>query len=149
MQRALIGLSKAVHVTRCNSPNCRRLTILQAVQTSYASHCLSGLTQVHAPAKARSRHPPPQLSRANLGHRPRHRCTSADAVRSVQTAPAESAASARLQTLHAAVAANLPVFVFHPAERYWPCTVEWFLQHCELRLIRKGWKRRLLKGRAS
>ena len=30
--------------------------------------------------------------------------------------------------------------------RYWPCTVEWFLHRCELRVIKKGWKRRLLKG---
>ena len=29
--------------------------------------------------------------------------------------------------------------------RYFPCTVQWFLERCELQLIRKGWRRRVLR----
>jgi hypothetical protein len=29
--------------------------------------------------------------------------------------------------------------------RYFPCTVQWFLERCELQLIRKGWRRRVLQ----
>ena len=28
--------------------------------------------------------------------------------------------------------------------RYFPCTVEWFLERCQLALIRRGWRRQLL-----
>ncbi len=27
--------------------------------------------------------------------------------------------------------------------RYFPCTVQWFLERCELQVIRKGWRRRV------
>lgn len=29
--------------------------------------------------------------------------------------------------------------------RYFPCTVQWFLERSELQLIRKGWRRRVLQ----
>ena len=32
-----------------------------------------------------------------------------------------------------------PVF----QRRYFPCTVQWFLERCELQLVRKGWRRRV------
>jgi hypothetical protein len=31
------------------------------------------------------------------------------------------------------------------ADRYFPCTVQWFLERSELLLIRKGWRRRVLQ----
>jgi hypothetical protein len=34
------------------------------------------------------------------------------------------------------VAANTPVFYLHPRERFYPCTVEWFLQHARLAVMR-------------
>lgn len=42
-----------------------------------------------------------------------------------------------VQQMQEVVAANLPVFYFHPKEQYFPCTVEWFLQRCQLALIRR------------
>ena len=35
-----------------------------------------------------------------------------------------------------AVAANAPVFFLHPRERYFPCSVEWFLERAELCITR-------------
>ncbi|KAK9838553.1 hypothetical protein WJX81_007080 [Elliptochloris bilobata] len=43
------------------------------------------------------------------------------------------------------VAANTPLFFFHPSERYFPCMVEWFLARCEVVEVRRGWRRRVLR----
>jgi hypothetical protein len=40
------------------------------------------------------------------------------------------------QELAEVVAANTPVFYLHPRERFYPCTVEWFLQHARLAVMR-------------
>jgi hypothetical protein len=40
------------------------------------------------------------------------------------------------QELAEVVAANTPVFYLHPRERFFPCTVEWFLQHARLAVMR-------------
>lgn len=40
------------------------------------------------------------------------------------------------------VAANTPVFYLHPRERFCPCTVEWFLQHARLAVMRNVLLRR-------
>lgn len=40
------------------------------------------------------------------------------------------------------VAANTPVFYLHPRERFFPCTVEWFLQHARLAVMRNVLLRR-------
>ena len=37
------------------------------------------------------------------------------------------------------------VWVHSHACRYFPCTVQWFLKRSELQLIRKGWRRRVLR----
>ena len=98
-----------------------------------------------------------------------------------------------VQDLEGVIAANCPVFYFHPEERcflsrapcmlradaallclcmgahsggihmrmeaeregwllkqnharrYFPCTVQWFLERCELQIIRRGWRRRVIK----
>ncbi|KAK9902691.1 hypothetical protein WJX75_002901 [Coccomyxa subellipsoidea] len=50
-----------------------------------------------------------------------------------------------VQELQDIIASNCPVFYFHPEERYFPCTVQWFLERSELQLIRKGWRRRVLR----
>ncbi|CAL8466419.1 g5955 [Coccomyxa elongata] len=50
-----------------------------------------------------------------------------------------------VQDLQNVIASNCPVFYLHPEERYFPCTVQWFLERCELQLIRKGWRRRVLR----
>lgn len=43
------------------------------------------------------------------------------------------------------VAANVPVFCFHDQERYFPCTVEWFLERSRLVKVAKGWRRTVLE----
>ncbi|CAL5225933.1 g8728 [Coccomyxa viridis] len=50
-----------------------------------------------------------------------------------------------VEELEEVIANNCPVFYFHPAEKYFPCTVQWFLERCELQVIRKGWRRRVLE----
>lgn len=48
------------------------------------------------------------------------------------------------------VAANTPVFYLHPRERFFPCTVEWFLQHARLAVMRNILLRRKVeRGEAS
>ncbi|KAK9812839.1 hypothetical protein WJX72_004577 [[Myrmecia] bisecta] len=49
------------------------------------------------------------------------------------------------EELHQVVAANTPVFLLHPRERHFPCSVEWFLERAELLLVRKGWRRQVLQ----
>jgi hypothetical protein len=46
------------------------------------------------------------------------------------------------QELAEVVAANTPVFYLHPRERFFPCTVEWFLQHARLAVMRNVLLRR-------
>jgi uncharacterized membrane protein YgcG len=41
-----------------------------------------------------------------------------------------------VEELAEVVAANTPVFYLHPRERFYPCTVEWFLQHARLAVMR-------------
>jgi len=45
------------------------------------------------------------------------------------------------------VAANTPVFYLHPRERFFPCTVEWFMQHARLAVMKNFMlRRRVEKG---
>ncbi|KAL0034634.1 hypothetical protein WJX77_000317 [Trebouxia sp. C0004] len=125
-------------------PLYRHLSDLQNVDGSYAQSCWYHKLYMHES----------QLRRVSHSSNSRHFHARSQTAQKCLAAQAHTISPTRLQTLHAAVAANLPVFVFHPAERLesntdrtlqvFP-TVEWFLQRCELQLIRKGWKRRLLR----
>ncbi|KAL0028666.1 hypothetical protein WJX79_009247 [Trebouxia sp. C0005] len=143
MNRALLELHGAAQL-RGLLPLSRHLLALQSVEGNYAQSCrYHKLAQsyMHASCRALQLH---RISHSSCYRRFHARSQTAQKCRAAQ---AHAMSPTRRQTLHAAVAANLPVFVFHPAERYFPCTVEWFLQRCELQLIRKGWKRSLLRGR--
>ncbi|DBB18049.1 TPA: hypothetical protein ACH3X3_003041 [Trebouxia sp. C0006] len=142
MNRALLELHGAGQLRRGLLPLSRHLSHLQSVNSSYAqSCCYPKLAQSYMHASCRAL----QLRQASHSSSSRHFHARSQIAQNFQAAQAHTLSPTRLQTLHAAVAANLPVFVFHPAERYFPCTVEWFLQRCELQLIRKGWKRSLLR----
>lgn len=146
MNRALLELQGAAQLRRGLLPLSRHLSNLQSVDGSYAqSRCSHKLAQLYMHASCHAS----QLSRVSHSSSSRLLHARSQTAQNCQAAQAHAISPTRLQTLHAAVAANLPVFVFHSAERYFPCTVEWFLQRCELQLIRKGWKRRLLRGRVS
>jgi hypothetical protein len=47
-----------------------------------------------------------------------------------------------VEELAEVVAANTPVFYLHPRERFFPCTVEWFLQHARLAVMKNFMLRR-------
>ncbi|KAK9857191.1 hypothetical protein WJX84_004091 [Apatococcus fuscideae] len=72
--------------------------------------------------------------------------TSAVASRHKQSTVAGAEVSAQPHTvedMEKVIAANLPIFYFHPDERFYPCTVEWFLERCNLSIVRKGFGRKV------
>lgn len=55
-----------------------------------------------------------------------------------------------MQELAEVVAANTPVFYLHPREKFFPCTVGWFLKHARLSIMKNFMLRRTVdKGEGS